>query len=302
VLFAANKRLSATKQPQRLAVVQFVDASDEYLWGVYSTHVQLKKFNMTPTVDHIAMVSQDISDSSRSLLSDWLGANAIVEFDRNYILKRLTGDETLRQGVFLKLQAFNLTRYDKIILLDNDLLVRRSIMHWFDYPAPAATGSRGMMEFNSGAMVIEPRTSLFDTMMEVLPLTKRWNIRGGYKGTDDPWNSLGGQQGFMSAFFASNVTDDTIFTMPYGHSILSSDLDDRPENAYYWRHRPEVFETVHFTKHKPWKKNKKTNNVVTCAMLREWKESVKEAPADRLPKLGDVLQDCPPLIEESKVE
>jgi hypothetical protein len=28
-------------------------------------------------------------------------------------------------------------------------------MHWFDYPAPAATGSRGMMEFNSGAMVIE---------------------------------------------------------------------------------------------------------------------------------------------------
>ena len=91
VLFAANRRLSATKPPQRLAVVQFVDASDEYLWGVYSTHVQLKKFNMTPGVEHIAMVSQDISETSRSLLSNWLGANAIVEFDRNYIIKRLTG-------------------------------------------------------------------------------------------------------------------------------------------------------------------------------------------------------------------
>jgi len=98
----------------------------------------------------------------------------------------------------------------------------------------------------------------------------------------------------MSAFFASNVTDDKIFTMSYGHSILSSDLDERPENEYYWRQRPEVFQTIHFTKHKPWK-NKSSSNVVTCAMLREWAESVANAPKDRLPKLGDFLRKCPPV-------
>lgn len=154
VLFTATRHLNATP-PKRYAVVNFVDASDEYLWGVYSTHTQLKKFNMTPSVEHIAMVSQDISNTSRSLLAEWLGEQAIVEFDRNHIIRKLTGDKTLRQGVFLKIQAFNLTEYDKIILLDNDVLVRQSLMHWLNYKTPAATGSRGMMEFNSGAMVIK---------------------------------------------------------------------------------------------------------------------------------------------------
>lgn len=106
----------------------------------------------------------------------------------------------------------------------------------------------------------------------------------------------------MSAFFTSNVTEDEIFTMPYGHSILSSDLDGRSENEYYWRQRPEVFETVHFTQHKPWKKNKKTSSVVTCAMLREWKESVRDAPTDRLPRLGDFLRDCPPTIKDETLQ
>lgn len=155
VLFAATRRLSAPRQRKRLAVVNFVDASDEYLWGVYSTHTQLKKLEMMPHVEHIAMVSQDISKKSLALLNEWLGADGIIEFDRDYIINRLTGDETLRQGVFLKLQTFNLTEFDKIILLDNDCFLRQNIMHWFEYPAPAATGSRGMMEWNSGAMVIE---------------------------------------------------------------------------------------------------------------------------------------------------
>lgn len=129
-------------------------------------------------------------------------------------------------------------------------------------------------------------------MLEYLPRTMRYNIRGGYQGTDDPWNSLGGQQGFMSSFFASNVTSDKIHTMPYGHSILSSDLDDRPENAYFWQYKPEVFETVHLTRHKPWKKGSKSSNPVTCAVLKEWAESVRGAPRDKLPSLGDFLRSC----------
>lgn len=139
-------------------------------------------------------------------------------------------------------------------------------------------------------------------MLEYLPRTMRYNIRGGYKGTEDPWNSLGGQQGFMSAFFASNVTDDKVFTMSYGHSILSSDLDDRPENSYYWKHRQDVFQTVHFTRHKPWKKGSKSSNEVTCAMMQEWAESVKDAPKKRLTPLGDFLRDCPPVEHDSEKE
>lgn len=282
---------------KRYAVVNFVDKSDEYLWGLYSTHVQLQKFNMTPHIEHIAMVSQDISKKSRRLVEEWLGLDGIREFDRKYILRKLS-KKNLRQGVFLKLQAFNMTEFDKIIVLDNDILVRRNLEHWFNYPAPAATGARGMVEWNSGAMVIEPSTSLYDALLEYLPMTRRWT--GKVRGDFDPWNSNGGQQGYLSAFFLSNVTDETMFTMNYGHSILSSDLEDRPHNAYYFKYRPHVFETVHFTRHKPWKPTLYTNSPVTCSMLREWKESVKYAPKDKLPKLPDVMKNCPPVDGEEQ--
>lgn len=293
-------------QKQKYAVVNFVDESDEYLWGLYSMHVQLKKFNMTPHVKHIAMVSTQISKKSRALITEWLGEEGIRLFDRKHILKRIP-KKGLRQGVFLKLEAFNMTEFDKIILLDNDILVRTNLMHWFDYPAPAATGARGMIEWNSGAMVIEPRTSLYDALLEYLPRTRRWtgkptkNMADPWNATD-PWNSNGGQQGFISAFFLSNVTVDDMFTMSYGHSILSSDLEDRPHNAYYYKYRPHIFETVHFTRHKPWKPTLYTHHPVTCSMLREWKESVKDAPRDKLPELPDVMKNCPPMDDTNNVK
>jgi len=289
---------------KRYAVVNFVDESDEYLWGLYSMHVQLQKFHMTPHVEHIAMVSENISKKSRALVAEWLGEDGIREFDRKEILKKVP-KRNLRQGVFLKLEAFNMTKFDKIIVLDNDILVRTNLMHWFDYPTPAATGARGMIEWNSGAMVIEPRTSLYDALLEYLPRTRRWTgkptkyMPDPWNGTD-PWNSNGGQQGYLSAFFLSNVTSDEMFTMSYGASVLSGDLEDRPHNSYYWKYRPHVFETIHFTRHKPWKPTLYTKSPVTCSMLREWVDSVKDAPKDKLPELPDVMKNCPPV--ESKEE
>jgi hypothetical protein len=287
-----DRQQNEEKKQKRYAVVNFVDESNEYLWGLYSTHVQLQKFNMTPGIQHIAMISQDISKESRKLVAEWLGDDGIREFDRSHILSKVP-KRNLRQGVFLKLEAFNMTEFDKIIVLDNDILVRTNLEHWFNYPAPAATGARGIIEWNSGAMVIEPRTSLYDALLEYLPRTRRW-MGIPKKDQDDTWNSNGGQQGFLSAFFLSNVTNDEMFTMSYGHSVLSSDLEERPHNYYFWIYRPHVFETIHFTRHKPWKPTIYTKHPVTCALLQEWKESVRDAPMDKLPKLPDVMKNCRP--------
>lgn len=112
----------------------------------------------------------------------------------------------------------------------------------------------------------------------------------------DVWDSSAGHQGFISALFTSNVTHHEMYTMNLGSSILSSSLEEHPENAYLYRYRPEVFETVHFTKHKPFVntgRKIKTSNPVTCGMLREWKESVKDAPKERLTKMTGFLRDCP---------
>lgn len=273
---------------KRYAIFNFVDESNYYLWGLYSMRTQLKKFNMTH-IPHIAMVSEKISSSSLALIQEWLGKDGIRKFNRKHILKKVS-KRNLRQGVFLKLQAFNMTEFDKIIVLDNDILLRRNIEHWFNYPAPAATGARGLVEFNSGAMVIEPSTELYNALLEHLPKTRRWT---GKPQEQDPWNSNGGQQGYLSSFFLSNVTSHSIFTMNYGHSILSSDLEDRPHNEYYWKYRPHVFESVHFTRHKPWKPTIFSKSPITCSLLQEWAESVKDAPRDKLPKLPNAMKNCP---------
>jgi hypothetical protein len=253
---------------------------------------------MTPTVAHIAMVSSDISQESKDLLIEWLGPQQVVEFDRNVVLDKV--NRGLRQGVFIKTFAYNLTDFEKIIVIDNDVMIRRNIMHWFDYPAPAMTGARGMIEWNSGAMVIEPSKKMFNLLLDYLPKVKRWTTaerRDGKwdpnKDEEDTWTSNGGHQGFLSAFYLSNVTNESIYTLSYGHSVLTSDLEDRQHNQYYWRYRPHVFETVHFTRHKPWKTILSTNPVV-CGMMREWAVSVEGAPKDRLPEIKDFMRKCPP--------
>jgi alpha-N-acetylglucosamine transferase len=67
------------------------------------------------------------------------------------------------------LSFFNLTQYDKVIGLDNDVFLRQNIAQWFDYPAPAATQARGTIEWNSGAMVIEPNEEIYNTLLKYIP-------------------------------------------------------------------------------------------------------------------------------------
>jgi hypothetical protein len=283
--------LAMPEQPKRLAVVNFVDDIDYYLWGVYSIHHQMKKFNMTSSgIRHVALIPEKMSKRSKALLQEWLGNDNVREVDKKFILKKVP--KGLWVPVFNKLEAFNLIDFDKIIMLDNDIFIRTNIQHWFDYPAPAATHARGTIEWNSGAMVIEPNRTLYEILLNHLPLIRPWHPRKD-RGVDH-WNSYDGHQGFLSAFFTSNVTDDKIFTMNYACSMLSTDLEKRPENYYYWKYRRNIIETIHFTQHKPWKKVTETEHPAVCSMLREWLESVKDAPKDKLPKLPDVLRKCPP--------
>lgn len=295
-LWIEQSSQSIPPRPKRYAIVNFVDDLDYYLWGVYSIHHQMEKFNMTPSIDHVALIPNDMSKKSRALLQEWLGKDNVRQVDKTFIRDKVP------QGcwipVFSKLEFFNLTMYDKLIALDNDIFIRTNIEHWFKYPAPAATHARGTIEWNSGAMVIKPNSTLYDILLQHLPLTRPFHPSKEY--SIDPWNSYDGHQGFLSAFFTSNVTDDHMFTMSYASSMLSTDLEKRKENFYFWKYRRNMIETLHFTQHKPWKKKTDTNHPAVCSMLREWFESVKDAPRDKLPKLPNVMRSCPPPESETE--
>jgi hypothetical protein len=250
----------------------------------------MEKFNMTPQVSHVALVASDMEPESKALLTEWLGPKNVREIDKNVVRDYVP--DGLWVEVFSKIEAFNLTDFDKLIVLDNDIFIRQSLMHWFDYPAPAATQARGTIEWNSGAMVIEPSTRLYNKLLEYIPKTRLWKPeRDDGK---DTWNSGRGHQGFLSSFFLSNVTDDIMFTMSFGASVLSSDLAKQDENHYFWKYRNNAIETMHFT-HKPWSTNTHPQSVALCAMFREWLESVSDAPQDRMKPLPNFLNRCPPV-------
>lgn len=284
---------------RRLAVVTFVDSMDYYLWGVYSIHKQLKTVNMTPQIRHVTLIASDMKSKHLKLIQSWLGEENVWPVNKAVIRRKVPKGNNLWGAVFSKLEFFNLTMFDKIIALDNDVLIRRNIEHWFDFPAPAATQARGEIEWNSGAMVIEPSTELYEKLLEYLPRTTLWKPS---LDTGDTWNSGDGHQGFLSAFFTSNATSHNMFTMNYGCSMLSSDLESQFENHYYWKYRNHAIETLHLTKHKPWKDKTESSKEPTCAMLREWGESVKDAPLDKMPPLPDYLRKCPPVDGESVEE
>eukprot|EP00804_Cyclotella_cryptica_P013151 CCRYP_006964-RA/>CCRYP_006964-RA protein AED:0.27 eAED:-0.46 QI:0/-1/0/1/-1/0/1/0/210 len=176
--------------------------------------------------------------------------------------------------VFAKLFVFNLTEFEKIILTDTDILLRTNIMHWFDYPTPCGTQQKGDISWNSGAMVIKPSTELFDQMMKQLPQVRRYDTNKVF--AEDPLNAGYSDQDFITAFFINHTVQESKkrCVMPSEASILSSVLNDGRWD-YYNKRRPFIYQTVHFTVHKPWRAQTVTNHNFTCLMLREWFASVQ---------------------------
>jgi hypothetical protein len=273
---------------ERLGLVNFVE-DESSLWGVYSIHNQMEKYGMLPTVDHVVVVTSETSQETKSLLKELLGPGHIRDMDKNYIMDKV--HDSLRPDEFVKTEAFNMVHYDKLIVIDSNTLIRKNLMHWFELRAPAATQAKGTMEWVSGAMLIRPNKSLYITMLEYLPLSRRWIPK--QDNGKDTWNSGDTYQGFLSSFFLSKATNENMVTMDYGNFVQCSDMEERKENQYFWRYRNNSIETFHFDKAKPWKKASAfAKHSATCAMLIEWAESVKNAPADKLPNLPQFLSRC----------
>lgn len=274
-------------QSARYAVANFVD-SFEHMYGVFSIHNQLIKYNMSTTpqpsantfrgglVTHVAVVSSKVKEEHRNILASWLGGDNVRIVDTDYILNRLRKD--MWPGVFNKLWFFNLTEFDKVITLDADILIRRNIMHWFDYATPCGIQAGNIntgndINWNSGAMVIRPDTKVFNEMLSELPNISRYDNTRVYE--RDPLHNSYGQQGVITSFFLRKNDPMLRCVMPTEAAVLSSSLDNGGGLfGYYSKYHPYVYQTVHFTVHKPWRDSTKTQNSFICLLLLEWAESV----------------------------
>ena len=136
---------------------------------------------------YILLITDDVPDQWKSVLSKVGWELRSVEYlngDHFYC----HGSRGRFSGVFTKLHALNLIEFDKIVLLDLDLLVRESIDDLFDRPTPSAMRRHASGDFvdqelikascflddrghlfsgiNAGVMVMRPSAQDFEEMVE----------------------------------------------------------------------------------------------------------------------------------------
>jgi len=282
---------------RRLAIASFLDSSEQ-MYGIFSIHNQIAKYNMTSKVSQVVVVPNSMIKKNKDVLIKWIGKENVRSVDKSYIHNRII-DEGIWKKVFNKMWLFNLTDFDKIIMMDSDILIRRNIMHWFDYPSPCGIQAKDDLAWNSGALIVEPNTRLFDKMINTLPLVKEWDVKAARAGeypTTDSFNSGFGQQAFLYAFF-TNITDKNAphrCVLPTEAAALSTSIVGSPLFQYYNRFRKHIFETVHLTAHKPWQSKARIHHPFMCELLREWKESVANITEYGIGEIqNNYLRDCP---------
>eukprot|EP01018_Ginkgo_biloba_P011037 Gb_18517 [translate_table: standard] len=177
---------------------------DEFLLGV---RVLGKSIRDTGTSkDMVVLVSDGVSAYAIQLLQadGW-----IVEHIR--LLANPNHKRPKRfWGVYTKLKIFNMTNYKKVVYLDADTIVLRSIEDLFQCRKFCAN-LKHSERLNSGVMVVEPSESVFKDMMTKV------NTLPSY---------TGGDQGFLNSYYA-----DFPNARLFEPNISSDELKSRPESS-----------------------------------------------------------------------
>jgi hypothetical protein len=139
--------------------------------------------------------------------------------------------------VFTKLRAWELVEFDKVVLLDADMVVLKNIDELFERPElSAAPDFLVPSRFNSGTMVLEPSREKLDRMFRVLA---------------DQASYDGGDQGFLNNFFGDWYTGpgdrrlptwynlpNFIFQFMHAHRSLREEVEREAKILHYMVQKP----------------------------------------------------------------
>jgi hypothetical protein len=188
----------------------------------------------TPTV---VMVTDDVTPPTRARLAEqgWI-VRDIEPVKNPTAVGQLLFPRF--EGVFAKLRAWELDEFDKVVLLDADMVVLHSIDDLFERPELAAAPDFLRPDcFNSGAMVLEPSRAKLARMLEAIAAAPTYD---------------GGDQGFLNSFFGDWYTGPADRRLPTWYNL--------PNFIYQFMHghptlRGEVereARIIHYLVQKPW--------------------------------------------------
>ncbi|KAL9320398.1 hypothetical protein ACSQ67_012237 [Phaseolus vulgaris] len=172
---------------------------DEFLLGVRVLGKSIR--NTGSSKDMVVLVSDGVSDYAKSLLraDGW-----IVE-----LISLLANPNRVRPkrfwGVYTKLKIFNMTDYKKVVYLDADTIVVKSIDDLFKCVKFCAN-LKHSERLNSGVMVVEPSQTVFNDMISKIKTTASYT---------------GGDQGFLNSYF-SGFPNAHVFEPNLSPEVLNS--------------------------------------------------------------------------------
>ncbi|XP_058094528.1 inositol phosphorylceramide glucuronosyltransferase 1-like [Magnolia sinica] len=218
---------------------------DEFLLGVRVLGRSIRDTGSTK--DMVVLVSDGVSDYAKKLLQadGW-----IIE-----LISLLANPNQIRPkrfwGVYTKLKIFNMTNYKKVVYLDADTIVLKSIEDLFKCRKFCAN-LKHSERLNSGVMVVEPSESIFNDMMSKV------NTLHSY---------TGGDQGFLNSYYVEfpnahvfdpNLSSDVLNSRPVPEMERLSTLYNADVGLYMlankWMVDEEKLRVIHYTLGplKPW--------------------------------------------------
>jgi glycogenin glucosyltransferase len=148
----------------RLCAYVSLLSTDAYLPGVLVLHRSLQRTG-TPH-PFLLLITPGITARARAVLA---GAGIVCRtIERPVAVASGVSRRARWDATYAKIHLFDLVDFDKIVFLDADMLVTRSLDHLFDRPHMSAVNAGGLLpgheswtQLNSGLLVVEPSRELF---------------------------------------------------------------------------------------------------------------------------------------------
>ncbi|MFQ6650738.1 hypothetical protein Gotur_022283 [Gossypium turneri] len=218
---------------------------DEFLLGVRVLGKSIRDTGSTK--DMVVLVSDGVSDYAKKLLKadGWMVEMISLLANPNQVRPKRFW------GVYTKLKIFNMTNYKKVVYLDADTIVVKSIEDLFKCQKFCAN-LKHSERLNSGVMVVEPSEAVFNDMMSKVSTLPSYT---------------GGDQGFLNSYYSDfpnahvfdpNIPEEVLKSRPAPEMERLSTLYNADVGLYMlankWMVDESELRVIHYTLGplKPW--------------------------------------------------
>ena len=207
---------------------------------------------MTKTkIDRVIMVTPDVGLENCKILSNFY--THIIPIDYLQVDNSFYLEDTRFRDVFTKLKCFELVQYDKIILMDLDMVVQHNIDHLFKLQPPAACLKKYHIGYGKpipDKMICQNNKligSINAGLMLLKPDLREWkNMKSLLQNNEKLYKFRYPEQDFLSLYYCKMWTSITFnYNYQFGLTARTRKYNYSDKNIY----------VVHYSSsYKPWNK------------------------------------------------